>query len=150
MASDQHQLLMRILYQKMLQEGFQITHWDGLQSSIVGGGIVPLPAPPKVGIHRPDLVGYNKKSCKYGFGEAKTLSDLRSARSEKQFRDFSSVLMTASGKLCDLYVAVPISAMSEARKLLVKCRLHGRKNVHLIKVPDVLVGGGGSNYNDGA
>jgi hypothetical protein len=139
LPSDIHQLLVRIVTQKMVFDGFHITHWEGKQSAIVGGGEIDLPIPFKIGRHRPDVVGFNKQCKIVGVGEAKTLLDLDSIRTGEQLVDFSSAYTAKSNICCKFYFAVPSNALLKIKQLLVRYNLHGRDNIHLISVPDVLL-----------
>lgn len=111
MASDVHQLLMRIVAQKMVFDGFSITNWDGKQSKLVGGGEILLPSTFKIGKHKPDVIGFRAHDCLVGIGEAKTQGDLESIRTARQFRDFSSVYMVENNLKCKLYLAIPSMAI---------------------------------------
>ena len=138
MASDQHQLLVRIAAQKMAADGFAITHWEGRQGLAAGGGRVLLPLPRRLGRHRPDLVGSHTSDGSLGIGEAKTASDLQCERTARQLNEFS-VSFNDRGIFGRLYLAIPQSANYLLQELLAKYRLNKRPNIIVLSVPDVLL-----------
>jgi hypothetical protein len=137
MPSEKHQMLQRLLAQKMTADGYSITHWDGRQCNAAGGGGLPWPLPIPIGKHRPDIIAIKKDDHRLAIGEAKTPDDISNPRSKRQLLDFSSA--SINGNPSQVYIAIPQSCRGALIKLMIDCKLIGQPNIYVLAVPEVLL-----------
>lgn len=107
---DEHQRLANLLISAFQKEGYIILRaTDG-----------NFPEPYKIGRHEPDIIAKDQ----YGLiiiGEAKTSDDITSDRSQEEYLDFSSRIMSEGllkGKHIPLHIIVPRSSSVLLRQTL--------------------------------
>lgn len=132
MASPGHDLIVASLSRKIRELGFNIIYIDGEQSNISS---TRLSIPPKIINHRPDIIGENVMG-NYCVGEAKTITDLKSTRTQQQIIDFSNLINLYDGNY--LLIGIPFSAEKTLDQLLIRLSIN-TKNLIKVKVPDLLL-----------
>lgn len=141
MPSKLHQMLVDLIGRKMHDKGFTPVAYDG-KNYLIHGENVPIP--PKIGRHRPDIIGINIRTKVLCIGEAKTSSDLSSERTRQQFSDYANIIGYTSGQKFELIIGIPLRAESTLLKLMSDLSLNGIKNVSYILLPEELV----ENYQE--
>lgn len=129
-------MLVDLISRKMHDKGYSTVAFDG-ENYLFYGEKVPLP--PKIGRHRPDIIGINIETKVLCIGEAKTGSDLSSQRTREQFSDYANIIGFTSGQKFELIIGIPLSAESALLKLLPNLSLDGLKNISYILLPEELV-----------
>ena len=115
---DEHQRLVNSLIAAFQREGYEVLR-------AVGGN---FPEPYQVGRHEPDIIARDQ----YGLiiiGEAKTSDDVSSERSQEEYQDFSSRIMSEGllkGKQVPLHIIVPRSSSDLLRQSLTNFGLHNK------------------------
>lgn len=120
----------------MHDKGYIPVAYDG-KNYLVDGENIPIP--PKIGRHRPDVIGINIETKVLCIGEAKTTSDLSSGRTREQFSDYANIIGFTSGQKFELIIGIPTMAESALLKLMPSLSLNGLKNVSYILLPEELV-----------
>ena len=118
----------------MAADGYQPIGFDG--ESPQGNIWNNLPAPFEVYNVRPDACGIAPDSGDLALCEAKTANDLSNSHTLRQFRIFGQLLQRANSKLCQLYVAVPYSAIHQLDSTLARLNLVNSKNIVRLHIPD--------------
>ncbi len=118
--TPEHQRLVAGLVGYMKGQGVEVTN--------AAGGL-NYPDPYAVGAHEPDALG--TKGGVLLIGEAKIGSDLTSATSQEQFRDFSNRSMTGTGAPCPFILCVP-KGWADAARQAVKTAGGSTRNLTVI------------------
>jgi|WetSurMetagenome_2_1015567.scaffolds.fasta_scaffold00003_7 hypothetical protein len=132
MASLKHDFIVASISRKIRNLGFEITYIDGKQVNI---SLEKLSIPPKIIMHKPDIIGENKKG-NYCIGEAKTKNDLKSKRSKQQLIDFSEFVNFYEGN--HLIIGIPLSAENELHNLLKRLKIK-LDSLIILRIPDELL-----------
>lgn len=101
-----HRTLVQSLASTLARASGAITHADGVGT---------LPEPPRVGRHRPDLVGRDVAGHDF-LGEAKLGPDLYDTHSQEQLADFSTY--APDGERCHFHLVVPAGWRDEAERAI--------------------------------
>ena len=133
MSSKAHDFILAALSRKIRQMGFVPVALDGRSRYVT---TTPLPLPPAVLRHRPDLVGVRVDGA-FCIAEAKTASDVLSARTQEQLQDFTAAVLQGSGNV--LFFGVPLSSESTWKHLLVSSGIRTGTQVETVYVPDALL-----------
>jgi hypothetical protein len=121
----------------MCADGFFVAGFDG--TAVQGGRWNGLPKPFELRGRRPDAWGAAATGSLIAFAEAKTASDILSARSIAQLCTFGAVRMKLGSLPCPLYVAVPREHASTLDKALTKAHLLGAIHIVRLHVPEALL-----------
>lgn len=132
MASKKHDFIVATISRKAKDLGFNIVYLDGRYCDIT---ITRLSIPPKILIHRPDLIGENKNG-NFCIGEAKTINDLKSTRTKQQLIDFYEFVNLYPDNF--LIIGIPLIAENALDQLLKSLRLSNNQVV-IIRVPEELL-----------
>lgn len=136
MPSKMHQMLIGLINRKMLEKGYLPVAYDGWKYSI-NNSIIHIP--PKIGRHRPDIVGIHPDTRVICIGEAKTLNDLSSKRTKEQFIDYANIIGYSSKEKFELIIGIPFSAENYLLQLLLRLALDKLSNISYIILPEELV-----------
>lgn len=136
MPSKMHKMLIDLISRKMVEKGYFPVAFDGkyfiLQNEQIN-------IPPKIGRHRPDVLGINPKTKRICIGEAKTTNDLISPRSREQLIDYSNIIGQSSQERFELIIGIPQSGMNILQSLLKGLGLINLSNISYIILPEELV-----------
>ncbi len=136
MPSKAHRMLVDLIARKMRDDGYLPVAYDG-RNLVLEGQIIHIP--PRVGRHRPDVIGINPSTRSLCIGEAKTSEDLRSKRTQEQLLDYSKIIGRSSGQIADLIIGVTKDAEASLTKILAELGLSNSLNVKYIVLPEELV-----------
>jgi len=136
MPSRMHKMLVDLINRKMYEKGYIPVAFDG-RNYVIEGEMVHIP--PKVGRHRPDVIGINIKTKVMCIGEAKTASDLSSERTKEQLLDYANIVGITSGQKFELIIGIPEGAESALLRLLSSMKLDRLPNISYILLPEELV-----------
>jgi hypothetical protein len=129
-------MLIGLIGRKMYEKGYLPVAFDG-KNYVLRGENVHIP--PKIGRHRPDIIGINLKTKVLCIGEAKTASDLSSERTREQFSDYANIMGATSKQRFELIIGIPKNAESALLKLVSNLELNKFPNVSYIVLPEELV-----------
>ncbi len=129
-------MLVDLIARKMRDDGYLPVAYDG-RNLVLEGQIIHIP--PRVGRHRPDVIGINPSTRSLCIGEAKTSEDLRSKRTQEQLLDYSKIIGRSSGQIADLIIGVTKDAEASLTKILAELGLSNSLNVKYIVLPEELV-----------
>lgn len=138
MPSKMHQMLVDLIGRKMHEKGYIPVAFDG-RNYVAHGEQVHIP--PRIGRHRPDVIGINIKTKVLCIGEAKTASDLSSERTREQLSDYANIMGITSRQRFELIIGIPKSAESALLTLMSRLVLKELPNVSYILLPEELVEG---------
>lgn len=133
MAGERHQFILGLVVRKMREEGADIHNIDGDYPGLFGE---KTPLPPQILRHRPDAIGI-KSNGQLCIGEAKTESDVTSARTYKQLQDFTAIEL--NGTKCEVFIGVPQSSETAFKRSLEKTGLKECDNLHILYIPDEII-----------
>jgi hypothetical protein len=125
-----------LISRKMNEKGYIPVAFDGREYVVQGENVH---IPPKIGRHRPDVLGINFETMVLCIGEAKTTSDLSSERTKEQFFDYARIIGMTSKQKFELIIGVPESAKSILLKLMTNLGLSRLPNISYIILPEELV-----------
>jgi hypothetical protein len=129
-------MLVDLIARKMRDDGYLPVAYDG-RNLVLEGQIIHIP--PRVGRHRPDVIGVNPSTRSLCIGEAKTSDDLRSKRTHEQFLDYSKIIGRSSGQIANLIIGVTKDAEPSLTQILAELGLRNSPNVKYIVLPEELV-----------
>jgi hypothetical protein len=129
-------MLVDLIGRKMRDEGYTPVAYDGQLYTFRGEEVH---IPPKIGRHRPDVVGINLESKALCIGEAKTGDDLLSERTREQLLDYSSIIGATSGMKFRLIIGVPMKDENALLMLMEDLGIDKLANVTHIVLPEELV-----------
>jgi hypothetical protein len=120
----------------MLADGYLVCGYHGPTPQ--AGVLNDLAIPPVLRGIRPDVLAIGPDRNSFALGEAKTVEDLCSAHSRRQFE----VLATLAGTkewVIRIYIAVPRSAATTLDKALARAGLAGKRGLVRLHIPDCLI-----------
>jgi hypothetical protein len=129
-------MLVDLIARRMRDDGYLPVAYDG-RNLVLEGEIIHIP--PRVGRHRPDVIGINPSTRSLCIGEAKTSDDLRSKRTQEQLLDYSKIMGRSSGQIADLIIGVTKDAEPSLTQILAELGLSNSPNVKHIVLPEELV-----------
>lgn len=129
-------MLVDLIGRKMREEGYAPVAYDGQYYTFHGEAVH---VPPRIGRHRPDVIGINMETKVLCIGEAKTGDDLLSERTREQLLDYSNIVGATSGLRFELIIGVPRNEESILLRLMVDLGLEKLTNVSYIVLPEELV-----------
>lgn len=132
-----HRMLCDLIARKMREEGYVPVAFDG-RRFMAGNDEVRVP--PRIGRHRPDVLGYDPSTKTLCIGEAKTGNDLHSQRSKEQLTDYADIIGMSSGERVRLIIGVTNRMQQELLTALEELGLQDRKNISYILLPEELIG----------
>lgn len=132
MAGASHRRLVQLLITRIQVLGYRVVASDQ-GYTILGRG--PVPIPPLVARHSPDVIGTRSNDPIICIGEAKTPGDLKSRRTREQLKDFASLPDSL------VIVAVPFSALGRLRDTLTELGIEESPRFQCMAVPDELIRG---------
>lgn len=121
----------------MVADGFRLTGFDGQAQQ--AGDLDSLSRPFEICGVRADACGVHDIEGVIGFAEAKTERDVDNAHTRAQLRVLGYARMRGEQAYCPLYLAIPRSRAYDLDRVLIDVGLMGKKHVHRIHVPDVLL-----------
>ena len=136
MPSKIHKMLVDLIGRKMHESGYIPVAFDG-KHYIIQGEKVHIP--PKIGRHRPDVIGIDIDTKVICIGEAKSGNDLFSKRTKEQLLDYSNIFGFTSKQKFELIIGIPQKAESDLLRLLSNLSLKALPNVSYILLPEELV-----------
>lgn len=136
MASAAHRWLVVWMGRRLEHEGFAPVAVDGYDSpkNILSG----LPKPVLISGIRPDMLAVHSRSGVIAIGDAKSANDLLNAHTVKQLRVMLGI-RDAAGRLAQVYLAFPRSALATAAKVVLRVGLKQALRVNLLPVPDSML-----------
>lgn len=137
MPSDIHQWLIVWLCRKMARDGYTPLYADTYDLA----KYVPsnTKCSPILGCIRPDVIGFNDRTKRLAFAEAKTAGDILNRHTRMQL-EMLLQLRDKSGRSAAIYFGFPRSSWQEAAKLIFQLRLN--KRIKLLPIPDVIITNG--------
>lgn len=139
MPSKMHKMLVDLISRKMIEKGYIIVASEGNYFPLKNEFNIKLP--PKIIRHRPDVIGIDPDEKRICIGEAKTHSDLFSARTIEQFVDFSNVTNNATKKEIELFIGIPLRSRELLSEIFRKNGI-SNKNIDIVYLPEELVDDG--------
>ena len=136
MPSKMHRMLVDLISRKMHDKGYIPVAFDGKYYIAHNEKVV---IPPKIGKHRPDVIGINIETKVLCIGEAKTASDLSSERTKRQFSEYANIIGFTSKQKFELIIGIPMRAESSLLTLMSSLSLRSHKNISYILLPEELV-----------
>lgn len=130
MRSKAHDIIAALVVRKMKELGFVPVSAD-TQEALFGENRLPVTV--SLGRHRPDIIGYRKEDDKVCIGEAKTMSDLKAARTKEQIEDYVSL------RSVELFLGIPSDGCQLLSDILNPLDLKENTSIHVIKVPAELL-----------
>lgn len=112
-ASKEHDLIAAMVARYMKGRGYEIVALETSLDWLFGNS---FRLPPSIVVHRPDALGVRDWTPFICIGEAKTRSDLRSARTRQQLKDFARASAGRTAADCEVVVGIP----SDCRPILDK------------------------------
>jgi len=135
MASKSHQMIAGLIVRKMREKGFRIVSFDGDEALI---NCTPLKIPPRVGRHRPDVIGVDLKSKRICIGEAKTPQDLDSKRTKEQLRDYAYLITDFKSRF-EFIIGIQKSSENKVKRILRELGIENSKDVSYVWIPEELL-----------
>jgi len=129
-------MLCDLIARKMREEGYVPVAFDGRRFVV---GDEEIHVPPRIGRHRPDVLGYDPCAKALCIGEAKTGNDLSSARSREQLMDYANIVGASSGERIRLIIGVTSGMQDALRSALEELGLQDRESISYIVLPEELV-----------
>lgn len=130
MPGKKHQFIVGLLVKQMREYGCKINYLDGKYHG------EKLEMPPQILRHRPDIFGITGTGI-ICIGEAKTESDLKSARTREQLTDFANLVL--NGKPCEVFWGIPRLCKDQFNKILEEQKLLKLSNIHVLFVPEEII-----------
>ena len=136
MPTKMHEMLIGLISRKMNEKGYIIVAYDG---SFLKYYNDPVPLPPIIGRHRPDIIGINTFEKIICIGEAKTDNDLKSKRTENQLIDFSTLTKKEKYYRYEIIIGIPYNSKECLIKLLEKLNINLNDRISYLTLPKELV-----------
>lgn len=134
MPSETHQWLVVWLSRKMARDGYTPIYADAYDLAKY------IPSNPKcspiLGSIRPDVIGFNNRTKRLAFAEAKTAGDILNRHTQMQLETLLQI-RDRCGRFAEIYLGFPRSSWSEAAKLIFQLRLNER--IKTLPIPDVII-----------
>lgn len=131
-----HRWLVIWLSRRLEREGFAPIAVDSCDSP--KNILATLPKPILIAGIRPDILAVHGRSGALAIGDAKSANDLLNDHTVKQLRAMLSV-RDAAGRLAQVYLAFPSSALATAAKVVLRVGLKQALRIHLLPVPDPML-----------
>ncbi len=138
-ASKEHDLIVAMVARYVRHRGYRLVALDCSLDWLFGRS---FRLPPSIVLHRPDVLGVRKEPPYVCIGEAKTLNDIRSARTRDQLRDFTEVTIGETGIGCEVVVGIPDDCKQVLGQVLSSLRIPPER-IQIVLVPRPLLPGGG-------
>ncbi|MHB8928358.1 MAG: hypothetical protein ACYC9Q_12040 [Bacillota bacterium] len=135
MASKTHQFILGLIIKNMRLYG-SIPYF--VEGKFLTGRAEVSRVAPRFLNHRPDVLGVavGGQVC---IGEAKTCTDLDSARTKQQIKDYCSIEL--NGLACEVFLGIPSACGGKLRAILGQIGLDGYTHLHVIEVPEEIING---------
>lgn len=134
MASAAHDFILGFVIRNMRQYGCELTYIENGKTSFIG--VEGVSMPPRILRHRPDILGITLAG-QICIGDAKTVNDLRSARTKEQLLDFTEIQLNEMP--CEVFFGLPRSGKEQFKSVLKELGLCGYQMLHTIFVPDEII-----------
>jgi hypothetical protein len=135
-------MLVDLIARKMQDKGYLPVAFDG-KYLVIEDEVIHIP--PRIGRHRPDVIGIKPSTKRLCLGEAKTLDDLRTQRTREQFTDYSRVIGQTSGEIAELIIGTTSEAVDSLHQILAGLGMCDNPNVTYVILPEELVDNGQGN-----
>jgi hypothetical protein len=126
--SAKHDVIVSFIAGKMQKNGFTIKNMEGNHTSVT---ITKPDLPPALSTHRPDVFGISDQAiC---IGEAKTPSDLKTARTRTQLLEFVKFVRSNPQHL--LIIGIPQGAKKQLIDLLYSLGITVDNQIDIMEIP---------------
>lgn len=131
MAGKKHQFIIGLIVKQMREYGCKVKFVEKKYLCTQN-----IKIPPQVLRHRPDIFGITDlgQIC---IGEAKTESDINSARTKEQLKDFS--VMILNDMPCEVFLGMPKLCKDRFEKILHDLNIIIYPNLHVLYVPEEII-----------
>lgn len=114
-ASKEHDLIVAMVARYIQERGYELVAFDCSLDWLFGDS---FRLPPSIIIHRPDVLGVRDQNPFVCIGEAKTRTDMRSARTRQQLKDFALASTGKTAAACEVVVGIPSDCQTILTKLI--------------------------------
>jgi len=135
-ASKAHDLIVAVVARKIVDSGYELVGIESSLDWLFGEG---FRVPPTIVHHRPDVLGERRRAPFLAIRDAKTVSDLASARTAQQLADYTGLRVGEHNALCLVVIGVPQSGLDKLWRLIVDLMIP-RHRICVVPVPDPLLG----------